>query len=656
MRKATLFMILIFFAFKMFSQQSEIFMTVGSNKISTDEFLHIYKKNNSDNINQESLDEYLELFKNFKLKVVEAQNLKMDTSEVFINELQGYKDQLAKPYLTENIKYEELIDEAFKRNRSEIKLDIIFIKLSKHASPEDTTLTYEKVFKIRDRILGGENFEKVATETSDDRQVSQNKGHLSFLPVLRIPYRIQSYAFNAKKGVFSMPLRANYGYYIVRLVDKRPAQGFYKVSHIMINSTEQLSKEESAKKKERIDSIYKRIQSGDKFEDLVKYSDDKGTAKKGGELLEFTTGKMVPEFEEIAFKLNNPGDISKPFKTRFGWHIMKLIEKRPPEDIEKQKDKIKKTIEKDPERKELVKKFVINKLKDEYNYKKISEPTAFYNIVDSTIFEGKWVFSEKANYKSTLFSINGKKYNERSFGQFIVTKQKRTGKNDITSFVNSMFEDFIYESLIETEKSRLENKYPPYKFLMQEYHDGMLIFDLMKKEVWDKASTDSSGLKRFFNENKMNYNNQIEFDISVFKYKDVKYYNEAVRLLNKERKKYNDDLLVEKISGNKKQVFKKVESGVFIKGESIYADKIYKMMQENKIIENQKVVNFPKEKTFIYINSKKISKEKQFEEIKGILIADYQEYLEKNWMIKLKKKYNIVINEKVLKRIEDSIN
>lgn len=656
MRKITFLATFILFTFSVFAQKSETLMTVGSKKISSEEFIHIYKKNNSDNLNEQSVDEYLELFKNFKLKVTEAENLKMDTSKAFINELAGYRDQLAKPYLTENIKYDQLINEAYERNETEVKLDIIFIKLSKNASPEDTTLVYEKAVKIRNRILGGEDFEKVVSETSDDRNALKNKGHLSYLPVLRIPYSIQSYAFSTGKNTISMPLRTDFGYYLVKVVDTRPAQGFVKVAHIMINSADQLSDEEKEIKKKKIDSIYSRLQAGDKFEDLTALSDDTGTAKKGGELSEFTTGRMVPEFETAAFALKNIGDYSKPVKTTFGWHIIKLIEKRPPESMEDQKEKIKKTIERDPERKGLVKEFVTIELKNEYNFKNVSGPDAFFLAVDSTIFKSKWVFQADQSSDKTLFIIRGEKYSENSFGKFIEANQKRTKKGKISIIVNEMYNDFIYESLTEIEKSGLEDKHKEFKYLMQEYHDGMLLFDLMKKEIWDKASEDTIGLKKYYDNNIQIYNDQIELDISVFKYADEQYYNEAVKLLLKSRKKYTDDVLVKKVTDDDPKSFKLVEAGFYSKGQSIFADKIFKMMKDNEFEENQKIVNLSKESILIYINDKRKSKVKPFEEIKGVIIADYQMFLEEKWMESLKKKYIVKVNEKVLKKVKKSVN
>ncbi len=652
MKILSLTSVFIFLSLSLFSQNDETLLTIGNKKISADEFLYIYKKNNSDNLNKESLDAYLKLFTDFKLKVTEAENLKMDTSAAFKKELSGYTSQLAKPYLTENIKWNELTNEAVERNKKEVKLDIIFTKLEHDASPEDTLEAYNKLLKIRNRILQGEDFEKVAVETSDDRGVKKNKGHLSFLKSLKIPYSIQNFVFSAKKGDLSMPIKTDFGYYLIKLADIRPEKGFIKVAHIMVAANDQLPDSIKIEKKNKIDSIYTRLQAGDKFEDLAKLSDDRASAKKGGELPEFTTGRMVPEFEKAAFSLQKPGEYSKPVKTRFGWHIIKLISTRPPDNTEKQRDKIKKTIKNDKDRKEIVKNFVIKTLKDSYDFKEMKSPDIISELLDSTLFEGKWKMpiTKKPDY--TLFVVNNKEYSDRDFAHFIEKNQKRTKNSDFKTLIKKYYDDFVYETLSQTEINNLKKTKPEFNYLSKEYHDGMLLFDLMKEKIWDKASEDTVGLKKFYKDNydKL-YSKQIKYNLSVFKYQKTKDAKKAIKLLTKSRSEYNDSLLVKKISRGDTLRFALLDAGEFSKGENIYADKIFN--QKNK--DKEKVINFPKDQLIIAINGKKISKGKPFEEIRGVVISDYQNYLEKKWLNELRKKYPITINQSAFEKIKSSL-
>lgn len=650
MKAIRLSVILIFFSLSVFAQTNETLLTIGNKKISGDEFLYIYKKNNSDNINKESVDEYLTLFTNFKLKVTEAENLKMDTASAFIKELSGYRTQLAKPYLTENIKWKELTNEAIQRSKKEVKLDIIFTKLPRNASPEDTLKAYNKSLKIRERILQGENFDSVAVATSDDRAVSKNKGHLSFLKPLRIPYSIQNFVFNAKIGDFSMPVRTDFGYYLIRLADMRPQQGFVKVAHIMVSVSDNMPDSIKILKKNKIDSIYNRLQKGDKFETLAKFSDDKASAKKGGELPEFSTGRMVPVFEKTAFALQKPGDYSKPVKSRFGWHIIKLISKHPPYNGKKEKDKIKKAVQSDKKRKEIVKEFVIRELKKEYNFKQIKSPDIITGLLDSTLFDGKWKIpiTKKPDY--TLFSLNGEKYSDRDFAHFIEKNQKRNKNTNFKTLVNTYYNNFVYQTLSETEINNLEKTKPEFNYLLKEYHDGMLLFDLMKKKIWDKASEDTIGLKKFYTNNFDSlYSKQISYNISAFKYQKEKDAEKAIKLLTKSRTKYNDSLIVKKISKGDTLRFTLIDAGEYSKGENIYADKIFNQKNNNKIL------NFPEDKLLIAVNGKKISKGKPFDEIRGVVISDYQNFLEREWLKELKKKYSVTLNKEELNKIKTSL-
>ena len=248
-----------------------------------------------------------------------------------------------------------------------------------------------------------------------------------------------------------------------------------------------------------------------------------------------------------------------------------------------------------------------------------------------------------------LFSLNGKKYSDRNFAAYIEENQKRTKNSDLKTFVNNYFKDFVYTTLSETEITNLEKTKPAFSYLLKEYHDGMLLFDLMKKEIWDKASEDTIGLKKYYNSNYDSlYSKQINYNISVFKYQKAKDAKKAINRLKTSRTKYTDSVLVQKMSKGDTLRFALIDAGNFTKGENIYADKIFN--NPNK----QNVIDFPKDNLIIAINDKKISKGKPFDEIRGIVISDYQNYLEKKWLSELKKKYPVTVNKEELNKIKTS--
>lgn len=652
MKRVLLLLLISTFSLGIFSQNQEILITIGRNKITADEFSHIYKKNNSIAGNENSVKDYLDLFINFKLKVYEAESLKMDTSTNFKNELAGYRDQLSKPYMTENVKKLELIKEQYERSKEELKLDLILIAVPANAENEKWDVALQKAKKIKQRIISGEEFEKVAKETSDDKSVVSNGGHLPFFPALRIPYSIQKYAFSAKINELSEPIKTSYGYYIVRVAGKRPAKGSVKVAHIMIRNPKDLTESQKLKNKNKIDSIYNRLKAGDDFNSLLKFSDDKSTAEQGGELPWFNTGRMVPEFENAAFSIKNINEYSKPVETNFGWHIIKLLDKKAPDSYEAQKLDIEKKNNLDKEMLDLIKQYVVEKLSKEFEFKENSKPEAIYNMVDSSIFKAKWTFEGvPEDQNKFLFKIKGIKYDENDFGNFILNKQTKRRPIQINLLVDELYNEFIYESLVEVEKDGLEDKHPEFKNLMQEYHDGILLFDITKIRVWDKASNDSLGLEKFYNENIDDYKNDLQIDISIFKYADKKYAEKAEKVFLKDRKNYTDEKIIEEVADNDINKLSKIGGGLYSRNQNMHADRILDMIKNNEINENTSVAYLDND-ILIFINKRIISKGKEFKEIKGIVIADYQNFLEKIWIDQLKAKYTVKVNNKVLDNIK----
>jgi len=653
--KKILISILVLFLFTFFAeaQKSETLLTIGNKKVSTDEFNHIYKKNNTADIDKKTKEEYLELFINFKLKVVEAETLKLDTAKSFKDELAGYRDQMAKQYMTESAMIDKLAKSAYEKSKIEYKLDHLMIKVDENALPADTLIALKKANSIRDRIVQGEDFEKVARETSDDKSVAKSGGHLWYMSASKLPYKIQMEVSKLKKLEISKPIRTKFGYHIVKLVDSRPAQNQIKVSHIMIACPETLTDAEKLQKKARIDSISARLKAGDDFAKLAVLSDDKGTAKQGGELNWFGTSAMVPEFEIPAYALKTKGEISNPIKTQFGWHIIKLIDTRPLPKYEEDEKSIKGMIENDPDQRTLVQNYVIQNLKKEFKFKEESFPEAFYATIDSSVFKGKWDAAKAEGHNNLLFTINNSKFTEKKFANYIENNQKSAYPIPVPSYVNAKYKDFVFKSFSDIEKMGLEEKNPEFSMLMQEYHDGILLFDLTDQKVWNKALQDSIGLQAFYEKNKTNYKSKMKLDLVMFKYNDNSIYDKAEKIFSKKDKKnFSDEALVDLVNENQPGSFKKLVSGVFEEGENPEADKIFLMITKKEISESQTIIKIADSNLFVRINNRVESDNKQFSDIKGLVIADYQNTLEEEWVSSLRKKYKITVNESVLKKIK----
>ncbi|HOH83622.1 MAG TPA: peptidylprolyl isomerase, partial [Bacteroidales bacterium] len=355
MKRFIILVLSVFFCGMVNAQvNDEVLLTVAGEKITKTEFLNVYKKNNikGDLMDKKSLDEYLNLYINFKLKVKESEELKLDTFTSFKNELAGYRKQLAQPYLTDKQVDDDLLKEAYDRLQWDIRASHILIKVNKDATPEDTLAAYKKVLKIRERLLKGEDFATVAKETSDDPSARDreepdsksifkgNGGDLGYFSVLDMIYPFENGAYNTKVGQVSLPVRTDYGYHLIKVVNRKPAMGRAVVAHIFIEVPKDAKPENLATYKSKIDEAYAKLKGGETFENVVKeYSDDKGSAAKGGVLQGFGVNRMVPEFIEAVAKLNL-NEYSEPVQTVYGWHIIKLIERTPVKSFDEEKTQL----------------------------------------------------------------------------------------------------------------------------------------------------------------------------------------------------------------------------------------------------------------------------------------------------------------------------
>lgn len=369
-----------------------VLMTVDGKPVTRSEFEAIYKKNNKDAaVTKQALDEYLDLFINYKLKVRAAEELGMDTVGKFKTELDGYRKQLARPYLIDRNLNDDLIKEAFDRSQIEVRASHILASLPAEPAPGDTAAAWKKIMAIRDRVIAGEDWASVASAKngSDDPSAAKNGGDLGWFSALQMVYPFENAVYSTQPGQISKPVRTRFGYHIIKVVDKRPARGQVQVAHIMVRTTDQDSPEKQTAAQQKINQVSDRLKSNElTFADAaLKYSDDESTNTKGGELPAFGTGKMIEEFEDTSFGLKNDGDVSAPFKTRYGWHIVKRLKYTPPPDFEASKGDLKQKISRDS-RAEITRQKFLADLKKSYGYKADDKALkALMPLVDSTIFK-----------------------------------------------------------------------------------------------------------------------------------------------------------------------------------------------------------------------------------------------------------------------------
>jgi peptidyl-prolyl cis-trans isomerase SurA len=629
------------------ANKDAVLMTVGDTKVTVGEFENVYHKNNNKETtgDTKSLNDYVDLFVNFKLKVKEAEEMGLDTAKSFKDELMGYRKQLAQPYLTDKDVNEKLLQETYNRMQEDVHAAHILVKVPENALPKDTLVAYNKIMEYRKRVLKGEDFAKVARESAagGDPSAKENGGDLGYFTALLMYYPFESTAFNTKVGEISMPVRTRLGYHIVKVIDRRKAQGEVMVGHIMVKTTSNMTSEDSLNAFTKITEIYNKLKAGAKFDELAQqFSDDKASGKKGGELPWFGTGKMPIEFEKASFALKNKGDYSEPIKTKYGWHVIKLTDKRGLASFEDMKNELKTKVSKDS-RSQAGRSSLIAKVKTEYKFKEnLKMRDEFYKVVDTTLFEGRWDGAKATKMNKPMFNFNDKVYTQADFTNYIKSHQSKRPKADLQMVVNQFYKQFVDEMAVAYEESRLDQKYPEFKALMQEYRDGILLFELTDEKVWSKAVKDTAGSKAFYEKNKMNYMWDERADASVYTCADDKIAKQVRTMM---KKKKTEKEIVAEVNKNS-QLNLQVESRIFNKGENEYVDKNWNpgVSADMKDKDNKTVI--------VVVNKLLKPEPKSYQDSKGMVTADYQSYLEKEWLEALKKKYPVTIDKAVLSTIK----
>jgi peptidyl-prolyl cis-trans isomerase SurA len=643
MRKQFVLLFALLTACLSYAQQDPVLMTVGDRPVTRSEFLQIYLKNNPNpKFDKASLDEYMELFKKFKLKVIEAENLGYDSIPKLRNELDGYRRQLATPYLIDSAKNKALVQEGYERMRFEVSASHILIRVAEDAAPADTLLAYNRIMELRKRILKGEDFEQVAKGKggSEDESVRTNGGALGYFSAFQMVYPFESAAYNTAVGQVSMPVRTKFGYHLVKVHDKRAARGIISAAHLMIVVKQDADLEAQANAEKRINEIYERLMNGEAWEDLVmKYSEDYNSKNTGGKLPEFGTGsrqRMVPEFEDAAFSIPTNGGYSKPVKTAYGWHIVKRLDLKGIESFESLEKEIQQRVNKD-ERALSTQKSFIEKLKKEYNLKDYRKKQLKWFHKNAKFVDGQWVIAPSKK-NPIMFSFSTVEINRTDFADYLSGFKSIPSKMDAKSFINMKYDDFIGEQLLAYEEAQLETKYPAFKALMTEYHDGVLLYEIMNDKVWNKALRDTLGLRTYFNANReqFRWGDRLDADIFVCDSRDIAMQVVALIKQGKTAKE------VSEIANGKSALNVILRSQKLEINNTDYLKGRTFVLGVNEIYEH-------KGKFYVVVNKESIpATNKELDETRGAVTAAYQQYLEQQWLEELIAKYAVVINSDVL--------
>jgi len=627
---------------------TKILMTVDRSKIQAGEFIRMYKKSIEPGKTLD-IDGYLQQFIVFKLKVVDALSEGYDTTRVFRNELSGYRNQLAQNYLTDTQTKDKLLQKAYQRSLTEINAWHILVALTQEASPEDTLKAWQKAMDIRERIIKGEPFESVARGTSDDKSVKINGGNLGYFSVFQMIMPFEDAAYSLKKGALSMPVRTPYGYHIIKVIDRRPSKGRIKVAHIMKAVPPGTEEKEAKKAEEDINSIYKMVQTGASFTELAKkYSDHKESAAKGGELDWFGTGEIISDFSEAAFGLADTGNFTKPVHTLYGWHIIKLLDRKAPGNFEDSRSFLESKINQSYLN-SISKKSFVEKLKKEYNFK-INQDAFnwFVGNTDTLIIQGLKKYDRTSIPEGNLYSFSNQHITANEFANYIEKRGSMVITKDSSEFINRSIETRASDHLIKYENSILEKKYPEFLYLMNEFHDGMLLFEISGKKVWNRVSNDSLGLRYFYEEHKSSWLSRRGIEAKIYTLKSP----DGEQLLSSAFKKYSkksdlDNLLLKKFN-KKNDTLLIIKKGTWYKGDNPEIDKIEWITGSHSFIKD----SFP---SIIFIQKVLVPVPLKFDDVQGEAMTGYQEFLESEWIKQLNKKYSVKIDNLVFDEVKKKL-
>jgi peptidyl-prolyl cis-trans isomerase SurA len=651
LRTTILLMIILLSAAGLQAQEEEpVLFTVAGEPVPVSEFKYIYEKTNGKeaDYSRKSLKEYLDLYVRFKLKVKRAEEMRLDTIPSLQRELAGYRRQLADSYLIDREVTDKLVREAYERTKQDVDISQILLALPPTALPEDTARTYRKAMGIIERLESGENFEAVAREVSDDKTVDRNGGHIGYVTAL-FPdgyYALENAVYSLPEGTISDPIRTNTGYHIIRVNDRRPARGEIEAAHLMLR----LKDQNSDVLKARIDSIYQALQAGADFEELARtFSEDSYTAEKGGYIGFFGINRYEDVFEDAAFSIKEDGAFSQPFQSSIGWHIIKRISKRDIQPFDIARRRLETQIKKNS-RHEAARKSLIEKVKEEAGFTEYPETLeAFAASLTDDFFSFRWKAPED-NQEAMLFTL--KPDFEVSLGDFTeyLTRNMRQRSSmsrgaNLEYAVGKLYGEFVDDKIMEYEESKLEKKYPEFKYLMNEYEEGILLFEATQREVWNKASQDSAGLARFYDRIRGKYRWEERARVSVF------YLNADSKDIIGEVRTYAAAHPAEEVLGHfnaEDKIIVSMEEKLLEKTKN---DLLVGTPWREGALSTTKENSRNQSLSFVKIEEILPAADKTLDEARGYIIADYQDYLESQWVEELKDRYEVDINEKAFEEL-----
>ena len=611
-------------------KNTDALITINNEEISVDEFMNIYSKNIQlvEDKGQNGIEDYLELYINYKLKIADAKSEDFDKKQSYLKEYEKYKNQLIKTFLTDKKVTSELLQEAYSRTKVEVKAQHILVR----TTGQDTLSALNQIREFRSRFLN-ESFENLKKSIHNGNDIFVED--LGYFSAFKMVYDFENAAYNTPVGEISQPFKTQFGYHVVKVLNKRPSLGQAEAAHIMIakksNNTEQTAEQ-------RINELYRLIEQGESFEDLAKqYSDDKSSAENGGKLKPFKSGEINSElFVDTAFSLD-VGAISNPIQTKYGWHIIKLLSKKPIESFEQLKFELEKKVKRDI-RSQVIKKRMVASIMKQYQVQapKSNTISTYYKKNKD---KSRWILNESLSLDNQLIKIKNRVL---SYGDFLsfLNNNSKTKKS-----IDDHYNTFLENSVMQYKKDQLPFENAEYANVLKEYEEGLLLFDIMEEKIWNRAKNDSTGLLEHYNSNALKFIAPKNISGTIARSDKKSTLKKVMKLWVKNM---SNDVVSKMVNVKNQNVI--FSTGTFEIGSSL--------LPKNTVFETGISKISPLDNSYVILNVLKQQSEKvlSFEEAKGAVISSYQNLLEQNWIETLRAKYSFSVNLNVLNELKQKIS
>lgn len=631
--------------------QDPVLFSVGDDDVRLSEFSYVYEKSNSDSAryDEQSVKEFLDLYQKFKLKVADARAQGMDQNDQLESELAVYRNQLADKYMSDEAMLDRMTKELYQRIQWDIDVSHILRTVPQDGAEILSEKAIEALEKAKTELEDGADFSVVARKYSQDRSVLNNSGHLGYRRA-KLPngmYELETAIYATPVGEVAGPVRSSLGYHLIKVNDRIPDPGTIEVAHILIRKPRRGVEDTT---KQVIDQVYQYLMEGADFGEMAeRYSEDDNNNKQNGYLGKFQLGKYAPEFEEAAFAIQEDGGISPPVQTNYGWHIIQRISLDTIGSYESEKRYLENLVRSD-DRYGLAQEALVERVKIEENFRRTDvTDEELLEILTKDVFQVNWEVPE-VDDNPDLFLINETAYDLQGFLAFLSENLDARYQGhlvrDPSKAVGDILNNYVHHEVLQYEKAHLEEKYPEFREIMREYREGIMLFEISKEKIWDRAGQDSAGLRQFYEQHQNNYHTPRTITFNRFQ---VNTTNPGV-LKKVERliRKKSPDKVLKKLN--------KAAEVVRVEEKSLPEDEFMKEYgSEGQELTKGTLYAIGNRDagTTIYGHIVAVGEGMplDFEEARGTVMSDYQKYLEEQWVAQLKEKYDIELNETVLQSI-----